>query len=737
MKTFDRIHDYLVTARHFVAYCLLCVFMCSNTFAQDETASETLASPSAHSPAVAAVLDMPRDTPADAMEAVMTLIDLNAWDAATEVFKPIAAEKLSPEEMAVIAHRLGTARLLSLAGTAGEKQIPGARVFAQKCLAAAEKLARSPDNLQELITELGSDSAETRQAARHDLAVIGTPAAAACLHALATATDKDTRAELMLALTGMRPLVNPLVVAALVDGKGQFRRDVAELAGHLQLVEAVPWLATLAAGSDENPEVIAAAQGALLKLGLSLPNQYDALAVVKRAIERLDTGIPTDEISRDSDLWWSYDPEKKVVSSREFSPALLRSLAHTRLTQNYLVLVSASSEDRQLAILSAIETAHLLDQAPPNEILELAKGLSVEQLSSMLALSMKSNRGAAAVTICEMLGERGDHGALTSFDGLPTPLARAVNDPNPEVQFAALAAIMKINPQQSFAGASAVPAALWRFAAGSGTPQAVAGAPTAAHAEDWAGGLRGLGFDAIPVFTGIDVVRTALESPRLELVLVDSNIGKPLIREVVYQLRTHSRLAHVPIAVLTGSEDMALGAELAGVDDHLLSVSRPHGAEAMKSLVDRLAVLADNHYTAEARTQKATQALEWIAELMRDGGPYDEMLRNSDDLERTLFQNELSQASLGALAAAGTAGSQQALVDFASLPSQPLELRRQAAKAFADSFEQFGCLLTADQIAAQYDRYNASESADAETQQVLSEVLDTIEKKKKSEDISK
>jgi hypothetical protein len=30
----------------------------------------------------------------------------------------------------------------------------------------------------------------------------------------------------------------------------------------------------------------------------------------------------------------------------------------------------------------------------------------------------------------------------------------------------------------------------------------------------------------------------------------------------------------------------------------------------------------------------------------------------------------------------------------------------------------------------QYDRYNASESADADTQQVLSSVLDAIEKKK-------
>lgn len=731
MKFLTLIRDHLSNPRSsaaFSAFFFCGLLLCQTTLAQEE-ASKSLAAATARSPAVAAVLDVPRDTPADAMSAVLTLIDLDAWDAATEVFQPIAAEKLSPEEMAAIVHRLGTARMLKLAGAAGEKQIPGARVFAQKCLAAAAKQARSPENLEKLISNLTSDSAETRQEARNDLAAIGTPAAAACLHTLATATEKETRTQLLLALAEMRPLVNPLVVAALADGEGQFRRDVAELAGHLRLIEAVPWLATLAAGGDENAEVVAAAQGALMKLELSLPNQLDAVLVVRRAIDRLDAGIPLDALSADSDLWWTYDPEKQVVTSREFSPAIRDSLAHTRLSQNFLKLPAAAESDLQLAIASALETAHLLSQEPPEQIVDQTKQLAVEELNSILAMAMATDRGAAAVALCKMLAERGELTALTSFDGLPTPLARAVNDPNPDVQFASLAAIMRIHPQESYAGASAIPAALWRFASGSGTPQAVAGAPTAAHAEDWAGGLRGLGYDAIPVFTGIEVVQKALGSPRLELVLVDSDIGKPLIREVLYQLRTHSRLAHVPVAVLTGTEDLALAAELAEVDEHLLAVPRPHGAEAMKSLVDRLSVLADSQFTPEARTQRAKQTLEWLAQLLDEQGPYDELLRNADTLEQTVFQPELSEASLAALAVAGTAGSQQTLADFASLSGQPIELRRQAAKAFAQNFERYGCLMTADQIALQYDRYNASEKADAATQQVLSDVLDTIEKK--------
>ena len=72
--------------------------------------------------------------------------------------------------------------------------------------------------------------------------------------------------------------------------------------------------------------------------------------------------------------------------------------------------------------------------------------------------------------------------------------------------------------------------------------------------------------------------------------------------------------------------------------------------------------------------------------------------------------------SLTALAHVGTARSQRTLVELASLESQPLELRKLAADSFATSRERFGVLLTAEEIALQYDRYNASETATAEVQ---------------------
>jgi len=124
---------------------------------------------------------------------------------------------------------------------------------------------------------------------------------------------------------------------------------------------------------------------------------------------------------------------------------------------------------------------------------------------------------------------------------------------------------------------------------------------------------------------------------------------------------------------------------------------------------------------------QAAQALAWIAQLLESKHPYDELLRNAQLAEQSLFQAELTEASLNVLTALGTSGSQLALLDFASQTGRSIELRRRAAEAFAQSVGRFGKRLTTKQIRTQYQRYNASELADAAVQELLGQLLDTIE----------
>lgn len=688
-----------------------------------------LAEAAQRNPAVAAVLDAPRETPGDALAAVFTLLDLRQFEIAGAVLEPVIEADLSAAEQAALGRRFGSARFLLLAREAREHDIAGAREFAQSVLDATAAEAANPATLNETISHLLSDDPAARQAARNDLAATGMPAVVAVLERLAASTDKTDRTRLLTALVEASPVADPVVIAALADGQGQFRRDMAELAGHLRLLEAVPWLATIAAGGDAGAPVVTAAQTALMRMGLPMPDYHDALATVRRELERIDAGIPTDSLPNETGLWWSYDPDAKKFASVELINCERRSLIHARVAANLLVLPNATPADRQLAIISAVEAAHILGEPPAPHVAQLAAALPTSDLNASLAAAIETERFNAAIACAKLLAERADPAALSSLDGLSTPLARAVAHPHSELKFAALTAIMAINPAQSFPGASYVPTALWEFAAGAGVQQAVVAAPNPNHANNWAGNLRSLGYEAIPTYNGINLVRQALASPRIALILVDSEINSPPVREVVYQVRAQPRLAHTPLAVLLANSDIPLGRHLAAVDTRLLAVSRPRSAEAMESIVERLMALNGMRSTEADRTARARQAIEWLGELFAADLPYDELRRDAEILEQTVHNPDLAQVSLAALAHVGTAGSQRTLVDFVNNEAQPMELRQLAADAFATNRERYGVLLTADEIVTQYDRYNASEAASVEVQALLGRVLDILEKK--------
>lgn len=705
------------------------VLLLTRSTAVAQESSDVLQAAAQRSPAAATVLEMPREEPADAITVVLTLFNLGEHDAAAEVLKQTIASESEDAKLARVATKLGAARLLRLAGAAGEEQLPGAREFVEKCLAAAAKQAADPQRLTKLIGDLSAENDETRVAARHDLAATGLPAAEACLSQLATVEEPAVRTQLLLTLAEMSPLVDPLLIAALDQGRGRFQRDIAELAGHLHLRPAIPWLTTLAAGGTQDTMLIGAAQTALLKMGLPLPDESDAIALVRREIERLESGIATDPRAAEDTLWWSWSPENKRITSQELPLPERRSLALARLSKNFLELPGSPPEDRLVAVVTVLEAASLLDGSPTAGNAELVASLSSEEISSALDLALQTRRSGAAVACINLLAKRKADEAFTSFTGQPRPLVRAVRNGNPEVQFAALKAIMELDPQQSFAGASFVAPALWNVAAGAGTRQAVVGAPAPVHAEDWAGMLRSLGYDATPATSGIGLVQAALAAPRLEIILVDSDIGRPLVREVLFQLRSQPQMAKVPVAILCANPDLELGRDLAEKDDRLLAVSLPHSDEAMKSLVTRLVKLSSQHADAEERLSRASQALEWIGHLLATGGPCDELLRGADVLEQTVYRPMLTKPSLAAMAVAGTADSQGVLADFASQATQPVEMRRLAAEEFNQSVQTVGCLLTAEEIVRQYDRYNASEAADADTQEILGQILDALEGK--------
>ena len=586
---------------------LLLLSCCVVSQAQ-ETSNETvsLADAAQRGPAVASVLDMPRETPGQQLGAVFTLLDLGEADVAAVLWKGFSRDDLDDQAMAVLVSKFGAARFLTLARRADATGLTGAHAFAESCLQASAKVRTNPKRLAKLISQLSDPATEVRRAARSDLAVTGDAGAIVCLEALAQAVDPQVRTELLLTLAKMRPGVEPMLVAAIADGHGQFRRDVVELAGYLHLQDAVPWLAAIAAGADNDPTVVSAGGAALAKMGLSIPSADEARALIHDKIRQYETITPQNE---DTFPWWIWhhqapphtNPGPGKLASGQYPSEMILKLSINRLAATLLTLGVPTEEERQVALIYRLETASVVGGAVIDTSLSESP---TRRLTQTLANAMRGNHLVAAIACTELLGQRADAAALKSVAGQRSALATALAHSNDALRYAALEAIMKVKPQQSFAGASKVSPALWHF------------------------------------------------------------------------------------ATLAQEEKMS------------------------------------------EQTKRAAAALGWLAELLETGHPYDEMLRDAKRISLTLYQPKLTEPTLRVLAVLGTADSQQLLLNFISTGTQPIESRRTASKALKTSVGHFGKLFTSDEILRQYDRYNASETADSETQEVLGEVLDLLEKQK-------
>ncbi|HEX6963763.1 MAG TPA: hypothetical protein VF175_17985, partial [Lacipirellula sp.] len=566
-------------------------------------------------PAVAAVLELPRETPAAKFRALTMLIDLGHPDVAGVVLAELLQSPIDDSQRAALVREFGAARFMQLIRLDQPNQpgpLAGLRAFAQAALDAAAAAASDPARINALIAQLNAPTEEERYAARVDLRGTGEPGMIAAFSALAAAESEEARANIMLALAEMRPLVNEPLLAVLADGQGTVRRDAAELAGYLQLDEAIPLLAAVAVSSDA--DAAAAARAALAKLGMPAPTAAEAQALLRKRL----AAVRTDPVPMSADgltgVWWSWNPETNQLASASYPLPQLHALSAARLSRALRAAGGAiDPANARLMVLYGLEEAALLSRPPSEELKQAIAEMTPADLSAALETATKEGFTAAAVELITELGRRGDLTILATSDGQPSPLAAALKSPERAVRFAALSALMQLAPTHSFPGASYVTDSLWYFIAGAGQPTAVVASPDIVQASTWAGELRGLGYEATPVRTGREALLAAIDpatSSRLAIVMLDSDIGQPLIGEVVYQLRTAPRTAGVPILIASSVPRLAAAQRIAANDPLVLAAPRPHGNGALAALVERTIALTGRPLApAEQRTAQAQQAL--------------------------------------------------------------------------------------------------------------------------------
>jgi len=666
-------------------------------------------------PAVIAVLQLPRETPGERLQAVMTLADLGEAELATEILRELATLDLTADQRAALVGEFGTATMLRLARD--QRLAADGASFADSCMAAAAQQARDPQRLAALIGDLGNRSAEIRLAARIDLADGGIVAVETLVKALARETDATQRGNLRQALMALEPLsVGPL-------------------------------LATL---TTENPQLLASASAVLKSLqnAQALPLLASSTVAERLLLQEIDRhrqGVPPFRPAANNQIGlWFWDDATAELSYEHYDQPEACILWAARLAEQLVRLDPANVTNRELALVLGLEAAKLrhgyerpLSQVPLGKylanVLESYRG-DAQAADQLLTAALDSNYPGAATAACELLGGLADVGVLYTPDGRNSPLVRALIGPHRRVSFAALTAILTLDPQKPFPGSSWVPKTLSRFANGGGPPIALVAMPAIQSAASVGGILASLGYQTDVANNPKDLIHFARQSDSLQFLLVDLAIGSPGIRELLHTLRLLPQSAGASIALLAPAGRLVEAHRLASQYDRVVAFPGAQTETAVASIAQRMNdALGRDLCSPQERTAQAEFALDQLGRLLKQPPGFYDTEQLADVLAIALYEPSLTADAVGNLAWVGTPESQLALVDYASRAVLPIESRQAAATAFAENVRKYGILLTTNEIVRQYDRYNASHAADEATYRVLSGILDTLESLRQAE----
>ncbi|MEO1496430.1 MAG: hypothetical protein AAFV43_04695 [Planctomycetota bacterium] len=663
----------------------------------------------AASPAVEAALALPRTKPAHFVETSLALANLGATEDADRIAEEFAKLKPSEEELTRLVQDVGTAALLQLA-----TRFPQTSRLVEGAIAAADAEATSPERLSRLLEQLTTGDLAEQQRVLREFRRTGTAGVTFLIDAIATVDDSQSEARLREALVALDPESLPAIVAATASESPAVATQACYAVGRLaqlgRLQATLPVTLLLRPALTRDDAVGEAARWSYAQARGGLPSPAEAAALLDRSLELIDRNSLPLPISPEGTLAWPGAGEVPLDQAARVLAA--------RLAADHAVLAPGDPASRRRAALLAAEAGELAPNAPP---LDDFRG---SELLTMLGAALKAGQHTAAELLCDTLGSRRDVSALLGAAGKPTPLAAALRSPSPAVRYAALSAIMQIEPNTPFPGSSGVAEALAYFVAGRGDRRAVVAAPTIAYASEVAGMLATAGYSTTPVNTGAELMELVSVSPDVELLLIDLAVLRPAIRETVFRLRRTPAGGELPIAIMASDGRLLEAQNLAAEHDSaVIAVSRVRGSDDAASLAERLTSLATTP-SAEARRERAAQATNWLSQIAERGPRFFELRGSIPRLANVL---PLSGKPLRTLANLGDAASQQRLAAAASESNRPIGERRAAADAFTQSVGTYGLLMTEEQVRRQYRRYNDSAAADADTQAVLGAVLDAIE----------
>ena len=700
--------------------------------AADEEATEIVIRET-DSPAVAAILATKPTTPSDMTRAASVLSDLGRPDLARALIKKVLAANLDQRQLTTMEEHFGAAVFLKMASRLD--LAPEGKELADMVMTAANSVLEDPARLAELVKQIQDPSAEVRILALNGLKRARGAGVAPLLAVLADPARSAEYTNVRAALVRLGGSALGPLRAALESGDPQLTVEVIRVLAELRPGESIVYLLAPATADQYGAKVQEAAQAALVRIVGQAPGKKVAsqmlLEEAKAHFERLHP-VGIDAAGRVK--IWSWDAAKGKPAGNQMGAADASLALAARFAREAYSVDPQNDEIRLLCLVTQLEQAAYengLDKPLVGEgdtAAAKVAGFGASVVEDVLKYAVDADHPVGATAAARILGKIGSAEELLCQGAQPSALVRAAQHHHRRLRFAAVEAILALNPEKPFAGSSHVGEVLTSFASFSGGRRALVAVPTSQEALLIGGYLVAMGFELDTAVTGRELIRLAIGSSDYELAMVDTSIERPIVALLIQQLRHDYRTAELPVALMARSGRLAEAERIASHDRLVGAFPRPHDAETVQRQAEQVLALAGREAVAlDERKRQALQSMRWLAELSGSGQKIFNVQRAQIPAIAALFSADLGSDAIAILGNQGTPEAQTSLVDLASRWTQPLEVRKAAAEAFWKNTAEHGILLTTKQIRVQYDRYNQSRHRDSSTQQILASILNCIE----------
>ncbi|HEV7999802.1 MAG TPA: HEAT repeat domain-containing protein [Planctomycetaceae bacterium] len=584
----------------------------------------------------------------------------------------------------------------------------GAQI-AERTTAATRKRNEDTGYLDTLIHNLQGTPGD-RDAAQEMLENIGPSVVPQMLKHIAAPLGAENAEGLVQSIVRMGQKVVPVLFGGLESTNDAVRIAAIQALGYLGSKSAVPYLLSPAFDEHQPGGIRYAARQALSRiLGLPTdrgdgPPAFGAAAELRKvARNALANRSPWPTRDGLTDLWTWNDESKMVVDNRVLPPA---ASVYTALRFARQALGLAPEDRDTQALLVAADfawRAQAKGEGGPLVVGSNDAALTVgpDVLADTLTLGLKLGNPAVSVGALRALAAVGVRHQLYGSQEPRSPVIAALNDPNPDVQYAAAVAILQSNPDRRFRGSQRVVEVLTRAISGTHSPVAVVIDSNRERANETAGILTQIGFDSLTAFTGREGFELAADRANVVLVAVQVNVIRWPLSQTISNLRADARTAQIPI-VMYGPESVR--PQVAGALTHYPQIDYLAESSTVARVdsqvgpfLKRALALAA---TPASREQRIAEATAWLAQIARSNRTDIFPLESAENALMSLStERQTSANALTALAAIPRGAVQRHFAQLASTDRFDSAIRLDAAHQLAAHIQRYGLLLSRSEVA--------------------------------------